>query len=205
MTNSVPGRPTIKERKAGSQEKKKAKGKRQRQRQRPTFKYPLLWYSYLDATVAHHLTIASIRALKPGQRLCLTLFDRNVWDVTLPNVKQNHAYSAVSFFSHSHTATYRHCKGLSGSLEISWCDQRHEERQEWNDFEWDLEITPDRWFPLRRGRIQDDPKFDYRIPPMCKKSWKEYSLSTRVGWRGPCVLTEELASMPYIFYVDFRL
>ena len=179
-------------------------GRRQKRKRQSVvlFRYPLLWSCYLEATVGHHLTIAHVCALKPQQQIHLTLFVRNVWALTLPNVKQNTAYTAHTFFSNGYTATYTHTRGLSGTFEISWPGKRVGEGEVWRNFEWDLEYLPNRWFPLRQGKIQDDPRFDYRIPFECKKSWKEYPPSTRVGWRGPCVLTRELQNMPQIFYVE---
>ena len=158
------------------------------------WKFPLFFLSYFDATEAYHLRISDIRKLKHGDKIEITTFDRNVFDTALNGIEENKAYDADVFFSKGYKAIYTHGRGLAGKIRFADIDDKDQ------PFEWDLEYAPRMWYPLRKGRIEGD-EF-WQIPDIYKKSWTEYPTDTRVGWRGPCVLTKTLKIMPQIFYVD---
>lgn len=158
------------------------------------WKFPLIWHCYIDMTEPYHLRISDIRKLKKGDKIEITTFDRNVWDVALDGIEENKAYEAADFFARGYKAVYTHNRGLSGKIRFADIDDSD------RPFEWDLEYVRGRWYPLHKGRIEGDEY--WTIPDVYKKSWSEYPTDTRVGWRGPCVLTKSLKVMPKIFYVD---
>lgn len=155
------------------------------------FPYPIPMTSYVDETIPFHLTIADIIKLKKGDMLNILCFDRNIMDL-VPNVP-NKVYHPNEFFVKAYQGTYIHEKDLSGQIMFPEFDS------EPSPFEFHLEYCYHSWYPLKNGKLisQGDPcgvpeKFN-------NKTWRSFSKTTRVGWRGPMVLKNQLDYFPHVY------
>jgi hypothetical protein len=152
---------------------------------------------YEDATRAYHVTLGDVARLRAGDTLELTLFDRNVWDIALNKKRKGVVYSATTMFKHSR-ATYVHDKDTSGTITFHFADGRELTQA----FDWEIEYLHDHWYPLRHGRLHGDRRSP--VPRALQKHWYKFPESTRVGFRGPCVLSKLLPHMPDVFLLDER-
>lgn len=151
-------------------------------RAKSVWAFPLEAYSYLDATREYHVTLADVLALHKGDVMDLVTFDRNMWDVVLDGAAgrpaENVAYSAATFFRNCGRATYVHDSDVHGTITFRF--PASETSSKPRPFTWDMEHATNVWHPMR-GALD---------------------VSTRVGFRGPCVLEGALSVMPSVFFVD---
>lgn len=158
---------------------------------------------YVDLTRAFHLTLADVLALRRGDVLTLTHFDRNMCDVcfdggTSGDVAPKTAHPAASYFKNALQSTYTHSEGVSGALVFDF----EAPGAAASPFTWHIEYKPDCWYPLCDNYECYPRDEDGAWPerPAELRHWSTYPGSTRIGYRGPCVRTETLAAMPDVFY-----
>ncbi len=126
------------------------------------------------------LKASDIRKLKPGQKINVILFDRNIGDY-MHGTEKGKRMSTKEYLKEFHSATYTHTKNLTGKIEFigvgeistSWIWEIN--CVEWEDTYW---CSIDCAKGLTESTVPDD---------------------TRVGWRGPAILKNDIDLMPEYF------
>ncbi len=144
-------------------------------------------YDFIEKCKPHHLTIADVKKLKPGDKLDIVAWDRKfekpwIWRLA----KDGKPYTPQYFFREN-----RHL-----------CDMNQFELyvphlSTWTDW---IEIHDD-------GYIYETVVCERdAVPPYSLKylHWTEFPETTRVGkWGGPIMLWENLKEMPNVYYNSF--
>lgn len=158
-------------------------------------------YEFIENCKDKHLTLGDLEKLKFGDTLDVVIWDRNfeecwIWDGAERNVKYDPKY----FFRENHHTikylgdymwdinfnfggTYSHPVHLDvSSMDTNW-----------------------KWYALENNEI----KITYevlnkgeKIPKGKKAPYKhitEFDKNTRVGWRGPIMLWDELDNLPNVY------
>ena len=139
------------------------------------------------------LKIEDITKLSKNDELELICFDRNMQDLMSKNKEP---ILSEIFFRRNLRITYIHDNNLQGH---AWwfVDQELPTKSEL--FEFHLEYTPGFWYPLKDGKLPDnDPQGLFNLGEV-PKNYREYSLNTRVGWRGPMIELKKLKNAPFIY------
>jgi len=161
-------------------------------------------YDFIKLSKPYHLKINDIKKLRPGDELDVVIWDRNfeeyhIWE----NCKSEKLYDSKEFFKENrHKITYQgyikwdihfpygetiqHPVHLNTSgLETNWewyaISQQDGYVNITNEILKSGEIIPKHW---KSKRIH----------------WTEFPETTRVGWRGPIMLWEDLDKMPNVYY-----
>lgn len=154
--------------------------------------YPMIHNDSLSAwcnqaAEQYGLEIRDILDMKPGEEYKVIFIDRNVGEYTNGKLGKKY-YPKKEGFTY---ATYRHEKGLRGTLKMN-------SQNEFECFEFEINggCNGCFWGPI--------PKNKY---------YKDYSKTTKVGWRGPSILFSDLKHLPKYFvhydtvwddYPDYR-
>lgn len=154
-------------------------------------------YELIKHLKPYHLTVKDLKTLNVGDTLDVAIFDRNMEDGKIWDLKPKKLYDVVDFFSET-----RHTVTLS---EISWhilfnYGDKHESIEHYLHI--DMTDLPQShllkhdcencvWHPVdREGRIGD-------------VYWRDLPDSTRVGWRGEAMLWKDLQESKYkVYYLD---
>lgn len=127
------------------------------------------------------MTIADVIKMNYNESIDLLMMHRNFCDALgSPSGKTVYITDAAK----SCKCTFTKQCGLGGQLtfyNIEFTDVT---------FEFDLEYMPGYWYPLRFGVLPpSDPDKIVVFPWEGQRCipWTEFSLETRIGWRGPCM------------------
>lgn len=148
-----------------------------------------------DAIEKYALTISDVRKLRPGEKIDVLLFDRNIGDYI-----ENHHKSTGdtqidtrTYMMNNHLATFTQGqKPLTGKLFLVSVG-------DYIDGDWTWEINGERisgvyWHPLDCSDC--DSQCTFKVP-------QNLSENTKVGWRGPAILADNIKDMPkYFTYYD---
>lgn len=143
----------------------------------PKVLQPLELYDWIDKTHNAHLRAQDVMRLRKGQTLRLTFLDRNVADLVLSartgRPVPNKRYTAKQFLRHAQQGVFTAdgTGGLTGTMH-------------WTNHWPPGSLQPFTFEPLdaRRGLWHPDNSVQTR--------------QSRVGWRGPAVLTSKLGGLP---------
>jgi hypothetical protein len=119
------------------------------------------------------LTVGDIRKMKPGEKMKVILFDRNVGDYNHGTKKGSKLDPTKDGFSY---AEYTHNKGLTGKL-------NDDDDIDNDNFEWEINLAPlgyeSYWGPIPENMpaSQLDPNI-------------------KVGWRGPAMKLDNAKKLP---------
>jgi len=181
----------------------------------------LYWQIWKNETRNKWLTIKDIQNLKKGQEIKILLLDRNVDDrfETDENIKPNKLYKPKKFFN-SCWAVYKHIKDLKGEIFYQWQEEkikkfnsnqkggstfkvenRHNNSKPY-EFEFEIEYKHNNWHPLENGFLPAKNYFRKNLLDGKKKKWDKFPKNTKVGFRGPMILWEDLDKLPNIYYLD---
>lgn len=149
---------------------------------------PLPLVEWIQATKPHHATVASVRALPPGDHRFVCL-DRNVYDTTF-SAKTG---SAQSFFVEGYWLVLRRGSDEAqpgrAAILCSWDDPPAFDR------DLDIEWAPGCFYPLSAGQFVPQEPWE-GIAEHAGKGWQEFGDAARLGWRGPMIPEAALASLP---------
>ena len=154
-------------------------------------------YDYIKISKPYHLRISDIKKLRPGDELDVVIWDRNFEEYHIwTNCEPDKNYDSKEFFkANRHKITYQghmtwaihfpygetiqHPVHLSTSgLETNWkwCSIENGYVNITNEVLKSSETIPDYWQPKHLH-------------------WTEFPETTRIGWRGPIMLWENLDKM----------
>lgn len=153
---------------------------------------------WIKHTTPHHLQIKDICNLPTGTNIPVLVLDRNVLDIAecQDTNEVNCTYPPSQFFRHNR-ATYIHKDELTGDIIFHW------ESKDSNKiiFEFHIEYDTGHWYPLENGHLpKNNPQDVSSFQNDKSKSWKEFDPNTRIGWRGPMILWENIDNLPRIYY-----
>jgi hypothetical protein len=155
-----------------------------------------------EATRPSHLTIERILQMQPGESITLYTLDRNVLD----HVKtRGVAQRPRQFLAHGSRLTWTKINDLTGTAMWWWEGITAQDQLERN-FEFHVEFAPNFWYPLTNGRIPAYEQTDLvvfqrdNLRQFCDKSWNQFPVSTRIGWRGPALVESDLDDLPDVMY-----
>ena len=148
-----------------------------------------------------HITIKDIIKMNIGESKKLLCLDRNFYDF-INNT--NKPINAKDFFKYNYIVEYTHKNNLKGTLKYlgDWSDNKPQM------FNFDLEYIKNHWYPLNNdgnlpiNDLQGFAKFPWSKDKIKPVSWKDYSTNTRVGWRGPMILWEDVCNSPKIIFKE---
>ena len=154
-------------------------------------------YELIKKSKPYHLTIQDILSLNIGDELDVVIFDRNFDEDIWSRFKECKSYNPTKLLEESHHKIIY--KG-----DMNW-DIKYNFGETVNKMvHLDLEKEPTnwKWYPLDPDgyvRINNDiVKTGEKIPidhrPI-NKHWADFDVNTRVGWRGPIMLWEDLVNL----------
>lgn len=119
------------------------------------------------------LEIKDIMKMKPGEKIKVILFDRNVGDY-MHETKIGTVYDPTK--KGLQTATYIHGQNLTGILIFDGINVVHPA------FTWEINGTP-------YGK-------SFWCPLSCEDDLSKLNKKTKIGWRGPCILLKDAKKLP---------
>jgi len=150
------------------------------------FKDKLTLNKWINEVIPSWITIEKVLKMKPNKKVKILLLDRNVMD-TVENTKRKNElikgneYKPNYYFKDSF-AFLKRKNDSDLKMEILYSFEN-----DYRDFEFEIEYTSGKWFPLENGiNIEEN------------KEWKDYPIYTHIGWRGPMILWKDLKNLPLI-------
>lgn len=151
-------------------------------------------YEFIESTKDKHLTISDIEKLKKGDKLKVVMWDRNfeeywIWGHAYPNKK----YPALKFFKRN-IATLTYVGNYQWDIHFEFGQiVRHPIHIDVSccDTQW-------KWVPVKEGTIYITNE---TLENNIDMHWNDFPKDTRVGWRGPMILTDHLKSKK-VFYAE---
>lgn len=156
---------------------------------------------FIENTRPHQLTLGDVVALRVGQQFEVVIWDRNfeeywMWESAVPGQR----YDPQTFFAANRwTVTYR--GDLNWTLEQNATGEVNDSihintaslNTSWN------------WSPLKDGYVNisnEEVSSGFSLAGLSPKNihWTRFPDQTRVGWRGPMMRWEKLATMPNVYY-----
>ena len=159
--------------------------------------FPYEFESFLNITKPFHLTIQDIVNMKPGERMNILFFDRNVGDIVSSN-DHGSPLSPKEFFRDAYQMTFTKTQDLKGKAVWKYEGVPSHER----DFEFEIEYTRGYWYPVENGLVKMSSGELCLFPKPPYENWESYNKNTRVGWRGPSIKMKLLdyVSLPDVYY-----
>lgn len=155
-----------------------------------------------------YLTLEKVCMWAEGETYDVLCLDRNIEDLVC-NGTHTTATPPPEFFENAYTMRLE----VSGSPRTPFAPPRivqkwlgpgmqSEEDPEW---EFNVEYAKGRWFPMENGLITgfqptgDDGEGIFVLPRQFRGLvWEDFPESTRVGWRGPMILIDDLPNLPLV-------
>jgi len=141
------------------------------------------------ASECYGMTLREIESMKPGSRTKVVLMHDNVMDATCsPRVnKPLKVHKPETFFRHEIATFIKGDQGIEGIFRVDDADAD----------ELCIEVQPNNWSSLTKGRVKRLKSLPDNISG---KHWREFSPSTKIGWRGAMIPYKNMASLPLIYY-----
>ena len=119
--------------------------------------------------------------------------DRNLFDSCIYEERINKIIKAEKFFNNGYIIKYKRIDGLIGKWKFLNFNDSYKQR------EFDLDLG-EFWYPLVNNCVPENDFQDlFDIPDFfAGKHYNEFPLNTRIGWRGPCMLLEDVKKLPKI-------
>lgn len=159
---------------------------------RSQFPWAYIWPGYLKQTppvyikdivhiVQHkHLTIQKIMDIPANTPTKIAFFDRNYITLAEDN-PIGIPIPAREALRHGYSGTFtRISDTIGGTMIWSWEGAQEE------DWEWDILIDNDTWYPIKY------------IKELNYSTWRDLDPNIKIGWRGPSVLDSDIDSFPSI-------
>lgn len=164
---------------------------------------------WLDATQEYHLTIKDICEIPVGESIDIFFMDRNVLD-TSADIDYNQPNENIDpqiFFRNSYFIkfTKREANGILGDWEWYWDGKQNVQKIDAygtnQQREFDINYNPTNWYPLKNNKL---PKCDSQgfanFGAVAGQHYSTFNAKTRLGWRGPMMLRQNIKKMPYVFW-----
>lgn len=150
-------------------------------------------YQIKNVSRKYHLTIKDILDLPIGESIKIFCMDRNLFDFCINKDRIDKIIKAENFFSDGYIIKYKRINGLIGKWKFLNIDNNYSLRE----FDIDLDTF---WYPLVYNRVlkTDFDDIFYIPEKFSGKHYNEFPLNTRIGWRGPCMLLEDVKKLPKI-------
>ena len=150
-------------------------------------------YQIKNVSRKYHLTIKDILDLPIGESIEIFCMDRNLFDFCINKDRIDKIIKAENFFSDGYIIKYKRINGLIGKWKFLNIDNNYSLRE----FDIDLDTF---WYPLVYNRVLKTDFDDiFCIPEKFSgKHYNDFPLNTRIGWRGPCMLLEDVKKLPKI-------
>ena len=157
-------------------------------------------YEIRKVSRKYHLTIKDILELPVGETVTIFCMDRNLFDFCICEERIGKIIPAERFFAYGYIMEYVRTNGIIGTWKFLIFDDSPKE----SEFDLDLDLG-ELWYPLYNNRIPIvDSQEHFRIPDdFVGKHYEELPESTRVGWRGPCMLLKDVKKLPKILMTEF--
>jgi hypothetical protein len=150
---------------------------------------------WIRATKPFHLTKEQVLKMKKGDVENFLLLDSNArkayYDTKINPIGV--AKTPREFFRNSTMMKFTYEDALKGRCFYNFMNEAD---PDWR-FEFEVEYSPDCWYPLRNGLLLGDGRFV--IPEEMKGSWEKIPIETRVGFRGPMIKISEFDKLPKVF------
>ena len=176
----------------------------------PIGKKGLPYSKWYEVSRRYWMTIGDLLKVKIGQPIKVLSLHRNILDIVTSTNDENVSYSPIEFFK-TEIMYWTRKKDIFGKLVVQYEGQ---EDVIYENSGFDLYLHDQcMWYPLE-GVHDKNYKIYKKIsgdltganclpgemgPDNCK-SWKEYPLSTYVGWRGPIIRWENLSKLPPLYF-----
>jgi hypothetical protein len=145
----------------------------------------------------YHLTIGDVLSFPVNEKKHIFFMDRNMYDISC-DIKYNPVGLPIRpshFFRKGYYINFTRITGLHGIWEWLYDSDPHID----NDREFDVDM--DRcWYPLEYDHVPNiDEQGVFKIPKkFAGKSYTQLPKDTRLGWRGPMMLVENMDKLPDI-------
>jgi hypothetical protein len=151
----------------------------------------------LGFTVAsrkYHLTIKDILAFPVGETYRFFFLDRNMFDVSCDTKynELNVPTKPSTFFRNGYYIDFTRREGIQGDWKWGFDSESSSIGEE---FHVDMNTG---WYPFRNNHVPiKDSQGIFTIPEdFAGKHYSELPEDTRIGWRGPMMLTENMDKCP---------
>lgn len=162
---------------------------------------PMTLFDWINFTKPVHLTAGDIKNLRKGDVIVALCLDEHMQQAVLNDYvnRRNVVIAPHIFFRCCHWIIYTHEKNFQGKATFYHENLSTGKVDYFNldiPFEFHVEYEPDQWFPLTRGVLdrraflQDHSEFPEEF---------ELRRSTRVGLRGPMLVSQVLEKCPSLY------
>ncbi len=161
-------------------------------------------YHFIENSKNKHLTIADVKKMLPEDQIDVVIWDRNFEEYWIWNNAENEKpYEPQIFFkSNHHKITYK--GDMKWDIHFNFGETIehpiHLDVSELNTYWiWCAIDGTDGKIHITNEIVKNGEK----IPPHWKPKhihWTEFSDNTRVGWRGPMMLWDELNNLSSVYY-----
>ena len=150
--------------------------------QKQTQQHSLDYETWMKKHMSEYLTIGELlNETVVGEEIKILFLDDKI-EETIKNNLRNAEYQPENFF--------RECAVVFRSTneenplkgEIKWDIAS----DDWFSFEFHVNVDQDKWKPLKNGIYNDI-------------YWKQLVEDNLIGWRGPAIIWNKLAELPYIY------
>lgn len=156
----------------------------------------LSWDDWFATSRTYHLTIADVENWDRRESYDLLCFDRNVLDLTYCNELGVSTDPATYF-----RAAYKiRASYIDGEWRFIFPEFNDDDRDQFQEFH--IEFSKGNWYPLFNGIIGGNPNDAQAawLPERVRgRPMASYEGSTRLGWRGPCMLWSKALEMPQLY------
>ena len=160
-------------------------------------------YGWIRDYRLYHLTIGDILKCSVGDELDVVIFDRNfeesgIWDKLHPDVE----YDPTEFFKYNHHKL-KYNGDMKWDIIFNWGKTFE------HPIHLNVEHLATRWTWVVLGedgfvdiaeRLPDDDKKTDNIRKSVRLHWNGFPSRTRIGWRGPIMLWEDLKNKRKVYY-----
>lgn len=155
---------------------------------------PLEW---CEASRPYHLTIKDILELPVGKKIYIFTLDRNYMDLSCDLIYNpiNKPILPSQFFKRGYFWTFvKKEPGIQG--EFIWIRD-----ESGRHGEFDIEYQPGEWYCLKDDRLPaKDWQGIFDFKDKGGKHYADFPLETRLGWRGPMLLVEDMDKCPKVIW-----
>jgi len=147
--------------------------------------------TWLDNSEQFQLTIKDILDIPLNKPVLIFCMDRNVIDLC---DKSTTPLAPSFFFRKNYFFFFTRTEGIIGNWEWTFNKKRI-------DIEKEFDINLDTcWYPLKDNQVPDkDEQCLFDFGEMAGKSYTDFPPNTKVGWRGPMMMADDMNKLPFVY------
>ena len=155
---------------------------------------------WIERMKPQYLTIGDINKMRKGDTNKFLCIDRNVYDLASKN--DNIPKAPTLFFENNYIVNYTHDTDLKGHVKFECLASK----EKYKLFEFHIEYINKHWYPLKDGMLpnHDAQNIFHHVPTLNNenliRNWKDYPITTHIGWRGPMIPWNCLEKAPMVYY-----